>query len=128
VLLNLVGNGVKFTEHGEVVVRVQAQFHSYAKMVLRFEVADTGIGLAAEDIKKLFQPFVQGETPSPNNYGGTGLGLAICKRLSEMMGGGIWVESELGKGSTFHFTILARAAAGSSLPAWQSPQPRPTPP
>jgi PAS domain S-box-containing protein len=105
VLLNLVGNGIKFTERGEVVVRVQTQMQSPGKIVLRFEVADTGIGLTAEQIKKLFQPFVQADTSSSRKFGGTGLGLAISRKIIELMGGKIGVHSAPGKGSTFWFEL-----------------------
>ena len=105
VLLNLVGNGVKFTEHGEVVVRVQTHFQTPGKLVLRFEVADTGVGLTGDEIKKLFQPFVQVDTSSSRKFGGTGLGLAISRKIIGLMGGRIGVNSTPGTGSTFWFEV-----------------------
>ena len=101
VLLNLVGNGIKFTNRGEVVVRVRSVGRQADKLLLRLEVSDTGIGLSAEQIDKLFQPFVQADTSATRRFSGTGLGLAICRRLVELMGGRIGVRSEPGQGSTF---------------------------
>jgi PAS domain S-box-containing protein len=105
VLLNLVGNGIKFTERGEVVVRVQTQFQSGEKIRVRFEITDTGVGLAADQIKQLFQPFVQADTSSSRKFGGTGLGLAISRKIIELMGGKIGVASAPSKGSTFWFEL-----------------------
>lgn len=105
VLLNLVGNAQKFTEQGGVKIHL-AQDESYnGDVTLRISVEDTGIGIAPEDQNKLFQAFVQAEANTTRKFGGTGLGLAICKQLVEAMGGVIWVDSELGKGSTFTFTL-----------------------
>jgi two-component system, sensor histidine kinase and response regulator len=105
VLLNLITNGIKFTEQGEVVVRVQPLFHSHGKINLRFEVADTGIGLTEEQSKKLFQPFMQVDTSSSRKFGGSGLGLAISRRIIQLMGGRIGVHSAVGAGSTFWFEV-----------------------
>ena len=101
VLLNLVSNGIKFTNRGEVVIRVRSVGRQADKLLLRLEVSDTGIGLSAEQIAKLFQPFVQADTSATRRFSGTGLGLAICRRLVELMGGRIGVRSEPGQGSTF---------------------------
>jgi signal transduction histidine kinase/DNA-binding response OmpR family regulator len=115
VLLNLLNNAVKFTDHGEVVLSVNCQKDSeYADgtrdLTLHFAVRDTGIGIPADRLDRLFQSFSQVDTSTTRKYGGTGLGLAISKRLSEMMGGAMWVESTAGIGSTFHFTIRATPA------------------
>ncbi len=100
VLTNLGNNAVKFTESGEIVIGVRRENGS-----LQFSVRDSGIGLTQEQCSKLFQSFTQADSSTTRKYGGTGLGLVISKRLVELMGGRIWVESEQGKGSTFHFTI-----------------------
>ncbi len=104
VLLNLANNAVKFTERGEVELRVRLQQRLSDGVELRFEVRDTGIGLSPEQQDQLFQSFQQADSSTTRRYGGTGLGLAIAKRLAELMGGQIGVESALGQGSTFWFT------------------------
>ncbi len=109
ILVNLLGNAVKFTESGEIVLSVSARRVSAELLELHFTVRDTGIGISPENMDKLFLSFSQVDSSTTRNYGGTGLGLAISKRLVEMMGGKIWGESILGQGSTFHFTIMARA-------------------
>jgi signal transduction histidine kinase/HPt (histidine-containing phosphotransfer) domain-containing protein/BarA-like signal transduction histidine kinase len=141
ILVNLIGNAVKFTQQGEVVIEVAPAAHGPRNIpygheqdtdflrhpeqwLLHFSVRDTGIGIPPDRQNRLFKSFQQVDASTTRHYGGTGLGLAISKRLAELMGGKIWVESDAGKGSTFHFTVLARAAAASSLPAWQNPQPQ----
>jgi PAS domain S-box-containing protein len=105
ILLNLVGNAVKFTQRGSVVVRAVPVETSLRRAVIRFEVQDTGIGIADETLPRLFEPFVQADSSSSRKYGGTGLGLSICKRLVALMGGEIGVESEPGRGSLLWFSL-----------------------
>ncbi len=103
VLINLAGNAVKFTQRGEVMVRVELARETSDQVILRFTVKDTGIGMSQKEIDKLFRPFTQADTSITRKFGGTGLGLTISKRLVEMMGGRIWVESTPGVGSNFIF-------------------------
>lgn len=107
VLLNLVSNAIKFTPQGEVVVTVDTKSVDGQQVELHFAIRDTGIGISLGHLQQLFQPFSQADASNTRGYGGIGLGLAISKRLCELMGGTIWVESEQHVGSTFHFTICA---------------------
>jgi signal transduction histidine kinase/CheY-like chemotaxis protein/HPt (histidine-containing phosphotransfer) domain-containing protein len=115
VLTNLVGNAIKFTERGEVVLRVDLAAEAEGVAVVRFEIRDTGIGIPPEMQARIFDVFAQADSSTTRRYGGTGLGLTIAKQLVEMMGGTIGVESEPGGGSVFHFTarlVIARQLAG----------------
>ncbi len=130
ILVNLLSNAVKFTQQGEVVLLVEATRSDEAVSApgeghyeLHFAVRDTGIGISEEGKNRLFRSFSQVDASTTRRYGGTGLGLAISKRLAELMGGTMWVDSQPGVGSTFHFTILARAASALSQPYLQASQP-----
>lgn len=107
ILVNLLSNAVKFTDRGEIVVLVSKCRAQATPCALHFAVQDTGIGIPAERFSKLFHSFSQVDVSVARRFGGTGLGLAISKRLAELLGGTMWVESEVGRGSTFHFTIQA---------------------
>jgi signal transduction histidine kinase len=141
ILINLIGNAIKFTERGEVVVQVgnrnaergvgSRKTDLFAKhppllptsySLLHFSVRDTGIGIPPDRMDRLFQSFSQVDASTTRRYGGTGLGLAISKRLCELMGGTIWAESEVGVGSTFHFTIQVETAPWSTPVYPQQPQ------
>jgi two-component system, sensor histidine kinase and response regulator len=114
VLVNLLGNAFKFTDQGEVVLRVDVQQFYDRSVALHFTVHDTGIGIAKEEQGLIFEAFVQADGSSTRKYGGTGLGLTISNRLVSMMGGRIWLESEPGKGTTFHFTAKFDLASSSA--------------
>ena len=119
ILMNLVGNAIKFTEHGEVLLEISKQGENTRPIELHFVVTDTGVGIAADKHKILFQAFTQADSSTTRKYGGTGLGLAISARLVELMGGRIWLESSEGEGSRFHFTASFAPANG----AQQQPSP-----
>jgi CheY-like chemotaxis protein/HPt (histidine-containing phosphotransfer) domain-containing protein len=139
ILVNLIANAVKFSLQGEVVITVASAGRTLRSVpfgqehdtdflrhpeqwLLHFSVRDTGIGIPLDRQSRLFKSFQQVDASTTRHYGGTGLGLAISKRLAELLGGKIWVESDAGKGATFHFTISARASAATAPPAWQHPR------
>jgi CheY-like chemotaxis protein/HPt (histidine-containing phosphotransfer) domain-containing protein len=141
ILVNLIGNAVKFTHQGEIVIEVTPAARGARSLeaghehdtdfirhpeqwLIHFSVRDTGIGIPLDRQNRLFKSFQQVDASTTRHYGGTGLGLAICKRLAELMGGKIWVESDSGKGANFHFTILASAATAIAPQTWQSAQPQ----
>jgi two-component system, sensor histidine kinase and response regulator len=120
ILINLLGNAIKFTEKGEIVVTVEEEGESSELSTgLHFSVRDTGLGIPADKQQKIFEAFSQADSSTTRKYGGTGLGLTICSRLVELMNGRIWVQSEPGQGSTFHFTLR--------LAVQKTPGARPTP-
>ena len=141
ILVNLLGNAVKFTQTGEVVVEVKTAARGKRspepgrekdtdfirhpeQWLLHFSVRDTGIGIPLDKQHRLFKSFQQVDASTTRHYGGSGLGLAISKRLAELMGGKIWVESDSGKGATFHFTIQAKSSVSTTPPNWQQLQPQ----
>ena len=110
IVVNLVGNAIKFTDSGEIAVKVQVESNEGADCICHFTVSDTGMGVPEDKRELIFHPFSQADNSTTRKYGGTGLGLTISTRLVQMMGGKIWVESEIGRGSQFHFTVrLGRA-------------------
>jgi PAS domain S-box-containing protein len=117
VLVNLVGNAIKFTEAGEVVVRVEARDKTADEVCVHVRVQDTGMGIPVDKLSEIFSPFVQADGSMTRRFGGTGLGLTISTRLVEMMRGSLWAESEVGRGSTFHFTarLGRQGRSGSSV-------------
>lgn len=127
VLANLVSNGVKFTPRGGVTVSVGSRGSSGDERLVRFAVRDTGMGISAERLETLFEPFTQGDVSTSRRYGGTGLGLTISRRLVELMGGRLEVESVEGRGSEFHFTVPLRevdtpsSEAGGRVDGWAPP-------
>jgi PAS domain S-box-containing protein len=115
VVVNLVGNAIKFTDRGEVVLRVEPESQLDGEVRLHFSVTDTGIGIPPEKQKLIFEAFSQADSSTTRRFGGTGLGLAISQQLVELMGGRIWVESHVGQGSTFHFTAAFDMQSPASL-------------
>jgi signal transduction histidine kinase/DNA-binding response OmpR family regulator len=115
IIVNLVGNAIKFTSEGEVALRVQSQGKEGLDLVLHFTVSDTGIGIAEEKQHAIFEPFTQADASTTRRYGGTGLGLTISTRLVEMMNGKIWVESQVGLGTQFHFTARLGVAEAKAI-------------
>ncbi|MEO8257863.1 MAG: response regulator [Acidobacteriota bacterium] len=126
VITNLLGNAIKFTEHGEVFLQVVVDSQAAGEAVLHFSVSDTGIGVPLARQQVIFEPFVQADGSTTRQYGGTGLGLAISTNLVALLGGRIWLDSEAGQGSTFHFTLrfavqpFATAAKASTEASWES--------
>ncbi|MGM0490005.1 MAG: ATP-binding protein, partial [Planctomycetota bacterium] len=126
VLMNLIGNAIKFTAEGEVTVTVEEQWHDGDDMTLHLAVRDTGIGIPKEKRDEVFQAFRQSDTTTTRQYGGSGLGLTISAELVRMMRGRIWVDSTLGRGSIFHFTVQVKKGAPLTLPP-TTPKTRETP-
>ncbi|HPM82895.1 MAG TPA: response regulator, partial [Candidatus Anammoximicrobium sp.] len=122
IIINLVGNALKFIERGEIVVVVILEAQEESQVDLHFVVSDTGIGIPPEKQQQIFEAFSQADSSTTRRYGGTGLGLTISMQLVKLMGGSIWVESEVGKGSAFHFTAHFGIAQGAPPDAWISPE------
>ncbi len=121
VLLNLISNAIKFTHEGEVSLSIKEIKRIGQVSQLQFSIRDTGIGIPPEKVDTLFKPFVQVDASTTRKYGGTGLGLAICIKLVQLMGGNIWVESEEGQGSVFHFTIRTKVDSEETFSTYVSP-------
>src|SRR5439155_18706559 len=113
VLVNLLSNAIKFTQSGEVVVGASMRETGGGTALVQFEVRDTGIGIPAQKLATIFEAFTQADNSTTRRFGGTGLGLTICKRLVNLMGGEVWVESKEGEGSSFFFTLRLGLATGN---------------
>jgi two-component system, sensor histidine kinase and response regulator len=122
-LLNLVGNAIKFTHSGEVVLEVCMVGNQTGRALVHFEVRDTGIGVAPEALERLFQPFTQADSSTTRRFGGTGLGLSIVRRLVDLMGGQVGAQSEIGRGSTFWFTLPLEVVVSDDAPHAQAAAP-----
>jgi CheY-like chemotaxis protein len=120
--MNLVGNAVKFTEQGEIAVEADVDMESADRATVHITVSDTGIGMDAAALEKIFQPFTQADESTSRRFGGSGLGLAICRELAQLMGGRITVESTPGKGSAFHVLLPLDLSAVQATPAAATPQ------
>jgi two-component system, sensor histidine kinase and response regulator len=120
VIVNLLGNAIKFTQKGEVLLDVSVEEETSSKLKLHFKVSDTGVGMSSEVQTRVFEAFEQADMSTTRNFGGTGLGLTISSRLVSLMGGEIWVESELNKGSTFHFTANFGYASQDEIPRFEA--------
>ncbi|MCP4579378.1 MAG: response regulator [Deltaproteobacteria bacterium] len=120
VLINLMGNAPKFTDSGEIEVSLSLGQETSERVLIHTSIRDTGIGIPAEKLATIFEPFHQADGSSTRKYGGTGLGLSICKQISHMMGGDVWAESEASKGSTFHFTAWLLKAAEKEVKQYPS--------
>ena len=116
VITNLLGNAPKFTDEGEISITLQMDAETEDRVLLHALIRDTGIGIAADKLGPIFEPFLQADGSTSRKYGGTGLGLSICKQLATMMGGDTWAESELGSGSTFHFTAWVHKVVSNPPP------------
>ena len=123
VLMNLVGNAIKFTREGEVALRLSVQTETPEELTYLGSVSDTGIGIAPEDCERIFAPFTQADSSTSRKFGGTGLGLAIASDLVQMMGGKLWVESRVGSGSTFFFTMRLKRSAAPDVAASEAATP-----
>ncbi|MGH9743118.1 MAG: response regulator [Candidatus Acidiferrum sp.] len=121
VLTNLIGNAMKFTQAGEVALKVRLESYDGAAPLLHFVVSDTGVGIPPEKQKLVFDPFTQADTSTTRKYGGTGLGLTISSRLVHMLGGKIWLESQVGAGTQFHFTAAFQPSLNNDMQNWPVP-------